>query len=117
MDPLLASAPAPLTPPGQLELERRDDASGTTLIIRGEIDVASAPALEHELREAESPRPRRLVLDCAALDFIDSSGIHLLLRAQQRAEAGGHELVLARVPGHARRLFGLTGADARLAIA
>src|SRR5579884_653691 len=92
----------------QLEIDRQTGADGLTLTVRGEIDLGSAPALERELRHAES-RARRIVLDLAGLEFIDSAGIHALIGAQERAAIHGHELVLTHVPAHARRLFTLIG--------
>jgi anti-sigma B factor antagonist len=87
-----------------------------TLTLGGEIDLASAPALEGAFREAEISRPSRIVLDLGALDFIDSTGIHLLIHAQQRAAADGRQLVLIRVPAHAQRLFRLTGISGSLIV-
>jgi anti-sigma B factor antagonist len=101
----------------RLTIAYRAEADQTTLTVDGEIDLSSAPALERELHRAETGVSGRIVLDLAALEFIDSTGIHLLIDAQQRADDGGQELVLTHVPPHAQRLFRLTGLDARLAIA
>jgi anti-anti-sigma factor len=87
-----------------------------TLTLGGEIDLESAPALENELRDAEGSQPRRVVLDLAAIDFLDSTGIHLLLEAQERAETTGRQFVLRHVPDHAHRLFTLTGLISRLTV-
>lgn len=86
-----------------------------TLLVRGEIDLASAHGLERELRKAPSSA-RRIVVDLGGLEFIDSTGVHVLIDAQQRAENSGHELVLIHVPAQAQRLFTLTGLAARLSI-
>jgi anti-anti-sigma factor len=95
---------------------RQDEDNAVTLTLDGEIDLESAPALEHELRDAEGSQPRRVVLDLAAIDFLDSTGIHLLLEAHERAETAGRQLVLRHVPDHARRLFTLTGLISRLTV-
>jgi anti-sigma B factor antagonist len=110
--------PQLVSPPtlGQLTIGRRSDADSVTLVLRGEVDIASAPMLEAALREVERSRPRRIVLDLAALDFVDSTGVHLLINAQERARAQRHELVLTRVPSHAQRLFDLTGVSAQLTL-
>ena len=100
--------------PAELTIDSRMDAAGVTLAIGGEIDLASAPALERELQEAEGSRPRRIVLDLEDLDFIDSAGVHRLFQAFDRATAMGHRLILTRVPAHAERLFSLTGINTRL---
>lgn len=102
--------------PGQLTIASRVEADEVTLTVCGEIDLASAPALEGAFRDAERSRPSRIVLDLAALDFIDSTGIHLLIHAQQRADAEGRQLVLTHVPAHTQRLFRLTGLSASLTV-
>ena len=59
--------------PAELTIDSRTDAAGVTLAIGGEIDLASAPALEGVLQEAEGSQPRRIVLDLEDLEFIDSA--------------------------------------------
>ena len=106
----------PAPEPGRLTIQRRNEADRVVLTIRGEIDMASGATLARELYAAERPLLRRLVLDLAALDFIDCTGIRVLLQAQERADNNGHVLVLANVPATAQRLFSLTGLDAHLVI-
>ena len=104
----------PAPEPGRLTIQRRNEADRVVLTIRGEIDMASGATLARELYAAERPLLRRLVLDLAALDFIDCTGIEVLLHAQERAESNGHVLVLTNVPANVQRLFSLTGLDAHL---
>ena len=67
----------PAPDPGQLAIYSRNEADSASLTVRGELDVASAAALKRELHHAEeSSVPRCIALDLAALDFIDSTGIH-----------------------------------------
>src|SRR6516162_6475549 len=106
----------PAPEPGRLTIQRRNEADRVVLTICGEIDMASGATLARELYAAERPLLRRLVLDLAALDFIDCTGIRVLLQAQERADNNGHVLVLANVPATAQRLFSLTGLDAHLVI-
>lgn len=113
---MTSSHAQPALVPDQLTIAGRVAAGEVTLVVRGEIDIASAPVLESEFREAERARPRRIVLDFGELSFIDSTGIHLLIQAQRRADASGHQLVLTHVPAHAMRLFSLTGITAQLTI-
>jgi anti-sigma B factor antagonist len=102
-------------PPG-LSVTRRDAGEEAMLVVRGEIDMATGPALDRQLRIVEASSARRIVLDFASLDFMDSTAIHVLVSAQQRADANGHELVLANLPAHAHRLLSLTGVEASLTV-
>jgi anti-anti-sigma factor len=81
-------------------------------VVGGEIDLASAAKIERALGYATSGASR-IVIDLAAVDFIDSIGVAALLRAQRHAAANDCSLALRRPPPQARRLFELAGvADA-----
>ena len=95
--------------PGQLEIQRHADAHGVVLALRGELDLVSAPELEHKLREIEETPPGRIVIDLRNLDFMDCTGISLMIRARESAHANGHLLALRRGPNQVQRLFQLTG--------
>ena len=59
---------------------------GTTLVrIGGELDLSSIPVVEAELEPFLRTAPEHLVFDMAAVTFMDSSGIAMLLRAAERA--------------------------------
>jgi anti-anti-sigma factor len=95
--------------PGHLHVDIRLEGRGTIVALTGELDIASAPELDRQLRELERSRPGHLVLDLSGLDFMDSSGIALLIRAQRAANTAGHELSLRPGPAQVQRLFELTG--------
>lgn len=104
--PEAASSQAPV--PGQLVIEKTLEQDAVVLALSGELDLASAPMLERELREAEATGPRRLVIDLAGLAFMDSTGLQALLRARERANNNDHQLALRRAPHQVQRVFELT---------
>jgi anti-anti-sigma factor len=81
------------------------------LLLKGELDIASAPALEDRLsglRDSELP----VRLDLSKLDFIDSGGLHALIQAMNDASANGWRLQIDRdVAPQAMRFFALVGLD------
>jgi anti-anti-sigma factor len=79
------------------------------LMLRGELDLASAPLLEAGLREAERAGAKRLELDLSDLEFIDSTGLTVLIQANHAAELNGHTLSLCGLQPQVQRLFELTG--------
>jgi anti-sigma B factor antagonist len=83
--------------------------------IVGDLDLATAPALELTLQQAEA-RAQRVVLDLRELTFIDSAGVHVIVNASIRARAAGRRLVLVRGPARIDRLFALTRMAALLEI-
>ncbi len=79
--------------------------------VAGELDIATAPALEQTLHDAEL-RARLVVLDLRELTYTDSCGLHVIINASIRANQAGRRLVLVRGPSQADRLFTLTAPDA-----
>ena len=94
--------------PGPLRIEAYREGDVTRLALDGELDLASAPELERELREAEESGATRIVIDLGGLGFMDSTGLQALLRARKRASAAAYELVLRRGPHQVQRVFELT---------
>jgi stage II sporulation protein AA (anti-sigma F factor antagonist) len=92
------------------------DADGVRVIrVHGELDIATAPKLASALLRRRQPS-ERLVLDLAALHFMDSTGLRVLLRARLAADEGGWELYLRNVPPPIARLFSLAGVHDALPI-
>lgn len=84
--------------------------------IFGEVDAATAPILQEAL-VGSSPDPgAELVVDCAGLEFIDSSGLNVFVANARRLAASGGRLVLVSPPASARRLFEISGLDRVLTI-
>jgi anti-sigma B factor antagonist len=81
--------------------------------VRGELDLATTPQLEQTLNETQA---RLVVLDLRELAFIDSCGMHAIVRAGTRARQTGRRLVLVRVPSNVERVFTLTGISGQVEI-
>jgi anti-sigma B factor antagonist len=93
---------------------RRFDTVGTVRVaVAGELDMATVPELEGMLRHAQADA-RVVVLDLRELEFIDSSGVHLLLAAGRRAREAGGRLLVARGAALIDRLFALLSIDRQL---
>ena len=100
--------------PGRLKISSTVDDGTVSLALEGELDLAGAPDMEASLAAVEREEPTRLVIDLSRLQFIDSTGLRLLLQADARAKELGYELVL-RPGAHAvQRVFEVTGALAIL---
>jgi anti-sigma B factor antagonist len=95
--------------PRQLEIHHHADPHGVVLALQGEVDLGSAPAFDQALREIQETQPERIVIDLRRLDFMDCTGLGLMLRAQRCARARGYLLALRRGPAQVQRLFQLAG--------
>jgi anti-sigma B factor antagonist len=91
-----------------LRIRRIDDEHGVVLRLGGELDLASAPELERQLAEIQRHSAGRILIDLTNLEFMDSTGLALMIRAQQAAQANGRQLRLRRGSAQVQRLFELT---------
>ena len=81
----------------------------------GELDLDGAPRLEEELRRVESSDADAIVVDLGELQFIDSTGIRLLVMAAERSQEGRFSLL--RGPQQVHRIFEITDLADRLPFA
>ena len=97
-----------------LQVSLADDGQIVRLMLRGELDIASADTLERELLSAEARRPPVLVLDLEQLEFMGVSGLRAILDAARRARRDRRKFVVANPVPQIMRLFELTAIDQSL---
>ena len=83
--------------------------------LHGVLDLANAKALEDEFMRIEATSVSRIVLDLSELDFIDSMGLAVIVKADRRAKNDGHVLRVLRPKGQVGRAFEISGLDQLLA--
>jgi anti-anti-sigma factor len=77
--------------------------------LSGELDVAGAALLEHELDPVAADHdPRALVLDLSRLAFMDSTGLRLVVLADQQAREHDRNFALVRGQEDVQRVFEIT---------
>jgi anti-sigma B factor antagonist len=86
------------------------------IIVSGELDLASGPALDDELVRLSASGVPLVVVDLRQVEFIDSTGLSILVKAHQRAAEQGHEFALVRGAQQVQRLLDLTGVAERLTL-
>ena len=102
------TASAPLT------VDSTHQGNSCIVKLRGELDLATAPAVEAEILVALMNGHRLVVVDMGELTFIDSSGISTLLRLEARARPDSGRLVFRRGTAAVQRVLGLCGVDGHL---
>ena len=80
------------------------------LLLRGELDLTTARIAEEALAAAEQSH-ELVALDLRNLSFMDSTGLGLIIAAEQRARKSGHCLVIVQGPPWVQRLFEVTGIE------
>ncbi|MDP2710588.1 MAG: STAS domain-containing protein [Solirubrobacteraceae bacterium] len=93
---------------GQLGIRSERRGSDHVVALSGELDLATAQGAESELRAAEATDAAQIILDLADLDFIDSTGLQLIIAADARCRAGGPRLRLLPGPPQVQRIFEIT---------
>lgn len=85
-----------------------------TISVRGELDLSTAPELEGPLEQAlDSGDGSSVLIDLSSCEFIDSTGIALIVRAWQRldGEEGSRALVICSHNDQVRRVLEITGLE------
>lgn len=77
----------------------------------GELDPASRDALKHEFDELRDAGFRYLILDLGQVDFMDSTGLGIIIAAAQELHRLGGRLELRNARSQVRRVVQLTGVD------
>jgi len=80
--------------------------------VLGELDLAGAPALSERLR-SHRERGTAVLLDLEGVDFIDMSGLRVVLSAAEQASHDGGAFAVTRGSRSVRRLAALVELDGR----
>jgi len=99
--------------PSDFLVDSRADGRATTLTVSGQLDLLSSPALERALSDTDADL---IIVDLRGLEFMDSSGLHVLVQTHQRMHEAGRRLALVRASPNVQRLFDLTGLSEALTI-
>ena len=101
--------------PVEFRIEERRSGDTVVLALHGELDLVSVDHVNarlDELRAAGEP----VLLDLDELDFMDSSGLRLVLNAAEKSDATGWPFSLTHGPEQVQRLFASTFVTDRLPI-
>jgi anti-sigma B factor antagonist len=101
-------------PPGALAVERRFIGDAVVLAVSGELDLATRDLLRSAFAEVGEKPPGRVVIDLRGLEFIDVSGLSLLLWFANKCLRGGGIVELVPAPAPAKDAFEITGLADRL---
>lgn len=96
-----------MTGPAEFDISDTEDG----LRLTGELDAHTAPQLAEAIERLDLSR---VVIDMAAVDFVDSSGLRVLIRAHQSADERGRKIALANPSDAVTRLLEISGVDGYL---
>ncbi len=91
-----------------LAVERTSTEGVELVLVEGELDISTAPRLIGILNTAVQEALRSLVVDLSDVDFMDSTGLALLINAHRRLARRSKGFAVVCPPGPLRRVFEVT---------
>lgn len=88
-------------------IEQLEDKFLVTL--EGELDTAAASEVDKTLQPLYSTNGKDVIIDCAGLEYIASSGLRILISILKGAKAGGSRVVMKDMNDDIKSVFKLTG--------
>ncbi len=101
----------PETPkPGELGIDIEHAAEQILIRAQGEVDLSNAARLQETLDSAFEEKPARpMLVDLGALQFIDSTGLSVLVEATRRSRENGNRFQVRGATGQVRRVLEIAG--------
>ncbi len=90
--------------------------SGTIVATTGELDVHSAGSLEKVLQDLISQGDSTIVLDLTGLEFLDSTGLGVMVKALKWAQDAGGSLRVVADDEKITKVFTITGLEEALSL-
>ena len=84
-------------------------ANAQIVALQGQINSANAATTEAEVLALVTSGQKNLVIDFAALDYISSAGLRMVLVVAKRLKQEGGKLVLCTMQPHIREVFDISG--------
>jgi len=105
-------------PSDRLTAELREEApDGVRIHLQGDVDSAADAALTAAGAEVVARDPRRVILDFGDVDYINSTGIALIVRLLAEARRDHREVIAEGLSAHYREIFRITRLSDFLTIA
>jgi len=105
-------------PSDRLTAELREEApDGVRIHLQGDVDSAADAALTAAGAEVVARDPRRVILDFGDVDYINSTGIALIVRLLAEARRDHREVIALGLSDHYREIFRITRLSDYLTIA
>lgn len=103
--------------PFEVQSEELDDGI-RAFVVKGELDMNTTPELEQGLGQALEDSGLSIMLDLSDCEFIDSTGIALIVRTWQRldGDSDSRKLVLCCNNHQVRRLLKITGVEGSISM-
>jgi anti-anti-sigma factor len=103
-------------PHQDLRIEVTQSNQAIVIVLRGALDMASAPEIKRTLEKLVAAGKAKLVLDLSGITHLDSEGLAELVRGMKRTREAGGDLRLCNLPEQARRTLEVTRLNKQIAV-
>jgi len=98
----------PFSPVPPFSVSVLADGGEVVVVLTGELDLASCDVLEREVRKLRMAGSHDVVVDLRQVEFMDSTGLRLLISLRNTAKREGHRLIIVPGSRQVQRIFELT---------
>lgn len=92
-----------------MKITKNAEGDTTILALQGRLDTVTSTQLANELSAIFEGEAVNLVFDFAALDYISSAGLRVLLTAQKKVNVLGTEMKIIGANETVKEVFNITG--------
>ena len=89
--------------------DSRSNSAHVVVAVRGEVDIATAPKLREKLVELASQGAQQVVVDLEGVEFLDSTGLGVLIGGMKRLRGVDGDLTLVCTQPRILKVFEITG--------
>lgn len=100
----------------EITLATREVDGYSVIEVTGEVDVHTAPDLDAKLTEVVAGGSNALIVDLSAVEFMDSTGLGVLVKALKHVRENGGSLAVVTATDRISKVFRITGLDAAIGL-
>ncbi len=100
----------------EITLATREVDGFSVIEVTGEVDVHTAPELDAKLTEIISGGSNKLIVDLSQVEFLDSTGLGVLVKALKHVREHDGSLSVVTATERISKVFRITGLDAAIGL-
>jgi len=87
-----------------------------SIAVSGRLDTITAPEFEKKILELVTPENQKIILNCADLSYISSSGLRVILMTLKKVKANNGKLIICSLQESIKEVFNICGFTSLLTI-
>jgi anti-anti-sigma factor len=92
-----------------MDISEKVDDRGLLLVLAGKLDAVSSPPTQERLLGVIERGEKKVLLDLAGVDYVNSAGLRVFMIAAKKVKATGGKLAISGMTPNVRELFDIAG--------